>query len=124
MCLHGNERGVIEIAGKAFRELDARSWQIGRRLEDMDRDRIGAQVLSPMPELLSYWFSAEDGLDMARHVNGVIAAMVSKAPARFHGLGMVPLQDPALAARELDRLQRDGFRGRRNWQQHQRHAAR
>ena len=111
LCRHGDEHGVIEIAGKAFRELDSRSWSATRRLDDMSRDGISAQALSPMPELLSYWFDPADGLDMARHMNHVIAEMVAFAPASFHGLGMVPLQDPALAAKELARLQRDGFAG-------------
>ena len=111
MCLRDADHAVIEFAGKAFRELDARSWQVARRLEDMDRDGIAAQALSPMPELLSYWFSAEHGLDLARYVNHVIAEMVAQRPQRFHGLGMVPLQDVALATRELERLKGDGFAG-------------
>lgn len=111
MCLRDVDHGVIEFAGKAFRELDARSWHVGRRIEDMDRDGIAAQALSPMPELLSYWFSAADGLALARHVNHQIAEMVARAPTRFHGLGMVPLQDVALACAELARLKADGFRG-------------
>lgn len=111
MCMHGNDKGVVEIAGKAFRELDSRSWNINRRIEDMDRDDVSAQALSPMPELLSYWFNAKDGLEMARHVNSVIATMRSAAPDRFYGLGMVPLQDPAIATRELERLKHDGLSG-------------
>lgn len=111
MCLRDAERGTIEFAGKAFRELDARSWNVARRIEDMDRDGIAAQALSPMPELLSYWFEPAPGLALARYVNHVIAEMVAAHPARFHGLGMVPLQDVALATRELERLRRDGFAG-------------
>ena len=77
----------------------------------MDATGIGVQVLSPMPELLSYWFPAEDAVAFSRVVNGAIAEMVARAPTRFAGLGMVPLQDPELAARELERLMQDGFRG-------------
>lgn len=111
LCHHGADRATIEIGGKPFRELDARSWRTTRRLEDMDRDGIAAQVLSPMPELLSYWFPPHDGLEMARHVNGHLAAMVAAQPDRFHALGMVPLQDVELACRELARLEKDGFAG-------------
>ncbi len=111
LCLHGDEHAVIEIAGKAFRELDARSWHAARRIADMDRDGIAVQVLSPMPELLSYWFEAGDTIAMARHVNGFLAGLVAARPDRFRALGMVPLQDPALAARELARLKADGFSG-------------
>ncbi|MGE0858053.1 MAG: amidohydrolase family protein [Gammaproteobacteria bacterium] len=111
MCLRDADHGVIEFAGKAFRELDARSWNVARRLEDMDRDGIAAQALSPMPELLSYWFDAAEGLSLARYVNHVIAEMVAARPARFHGLGTVPLQDVDVATRELERLAADGFAG-------------
>lgn len=111
MCLRDAEQGVIEFAGKAFRELDARSWNVTRRLEDMDRDGVAAQALSPMPELLSYWFTPADGLALARYVNHQIAEMVARAPSRFHGLAMLPLQDVHLACAELARLQADGFRG-------------
>ena len=111
MCLRDAKHGAIEFAGKVFRELDGRSWHVSQRLEDMDRDGIAAQALSPMPELLSYWFTAGDGLDLARYVNHQIAEMVARAPSRFYGLGMVPLQDVALATTELARLKRDGFAG-------------
>ncbi len=111
MCLRDADHGVIEFAGKAFRELDARSWNVTHRIEDMDRDGIDVQVLSPMPELLSYWFTAADGLSLTRYVNHQIAEMVARAPTRFHGLGMVPLQDVKLATDELARLKADGFKG-------------
>jgi hypothetical protein len=64
-----------------------------------------------MPELLSYWLPLDDALPLTRHVNDTIAAMVARAPDKFIGLGGVPMQDPDMAARELERLMRDGFRG-------------
>ena len=102
---------TVMIADKPFREIDSRSWDVARRIEDMDRDRVSMQALSPMPELLSYWFTSSDGLEMARWMNHTIAAMIAAAPKRFTGLGTVPLQDPALATAELARLKRDGFSG-------------
>jgi aminocarboxymuconate-semialdehyde decarboxylase len=106
-CRHKN----VMIAGKNFRTVSDECWEVSRRVETMDRMNIGMQVLSPMPELLSYWFPAEDGLAIARHINGAISGMVAQNPKRFAGLGMVPLQDPELASRELENLMRDGFRG-------------
>jgi aminocarboxymuconate-semialdehyde decarboxylase len=101
----------VMIAGKSFRELDDRSWSVARRIADMDSAGVTRQALSPMPELLSYWFAPADGLEMARWMNHSIAEMVAAAPSRFSGLGIVPLQDPALAAKELSRLAADGFCG-------------
>ena len=112
-CLCGADTATptLSIAGKPFRALDARAWDVDARLATMDHDGVAIQVLSPMPELLSYWFDERDALDMARHVNGTIADMIARAPTRFQGFGMLPLQFPALAARELSRLKSDGFAG-------------
>jgi aminocarboxymuconate-semialdehyde decarboxylase len=101
----------VMIDGRNFRTVGDECWDLARRIEAMDATGIGVQVLSPMPELLSYWFAPEDAVAFGRVVNGAIAEMVARAPRRFTGLGMVPLQDPALAARELERLMNDGFRG-------------
>ena len=60
-----------------------------------------------LPELLSYCFDVGDALRMCHHVNATIAAMVNSAPDHFYGLGMVPMQDPLLAAREMARLKAD-----------------
>jgi aminocarboxymuconate-semialdehyde decarboxylase len=103
---------TVMIAGKAFRTVSDDCWDTGRRIEAMDRSGITVQVLSPMPELLSYWFSTADAVLLGASVNETIGTMVTTAPARFVGLGMVPMQDPDLAARELDSLMRDArFRG-------------
>ena len=109
-CLDG-ARGQILIENVVFRELDARSWDVECRIVDMDLANVARQVLSPMPELLSYWFTPANGLEMCRWMNATIADMVSRHPSRFDGFGIVPLQDPHLAAMELERLQREGFRG-------------
>lgn len=106
------DAATVLIAGKPFRRIDSRSWDATRRLGDMDVEDVDIQVLSPLPELLSYWFDASDGLAMARHMNAAIAEMVHVAPRRFLGFGMVPLQDIDVAARELSRLRDDlGLRG-------------
>jgi aminocarboxymuconate-semialdehyde decarboxylase len=73
----------------------------------MDEMRIARQVLSPMPELLSYWLSPEDGKAMCRHLNETIASMVEAAPERFLGLGAVPLQDVDAAVAELEHICRN-----------------
>jgi len=107
-CGHRN----VMIAGTLFRTVSDACWDVSRRLEAMDATGITVQVLSPMPELLSYWFSPADALVLGQAVNDAIAGMVQQAPARFFGLGMVPMQNPELAARELAALMRDGrFRG-------------
>jgi len=102
----------ILFSGKKYRELDDASWSIPRRLETMDATGVSMQVLSPMPELLSYWLDEKDGIDLCRFLNGEIGAMVAQAPNRFLGLGTVPLQNPEIAAKELEVAMRSfGLKG-------------
>ena len=110
-CSGTDKEATVMIAGKPFRELDHRSWDLSRRLDDMDSSHVARQALSPMPELLSYWFNPTVGLEMCHWMNDTIANMVAANPGRFSGLGMVPLQDPSLAAKHLHRLKSDGFAG-------------
>lgn len=100
------EAGVHTVMmGEApFRKLDPRSWETARRIEDMDRDGVDMQVLSPMPELLSYWLPRDDAAMLCDWSNHQIAEMIAAAPRRFRGLGAVPLQDPVAAAKALPRV--------------------
>lgn len=107
-CGHRN----VMIAGKLFRTVSEACWDVSRRVQAMDATGIAVQVLSPMPELLSYWFAPADARLLGGAVNEAIGGMVRQAPSRFIGLGMVPMQAPDLAARELEALMRDSrFRG-------------
>ncbi len=94
----------VMVSGKVFRTVSHQCWSCSVRLADMDRQGVGLQVLSPMPELLSPWLAPADGQALCRYLNDTIAAMVAVAPQRFAGLGAVPLQDVKLAIEELDRL--------------------
>lgn len=108
----GGGHKTMMISGKAYRKFDAQSWSASARRDFMDGAGVDVQVLSPLPELLSYWFPADATEEMARHVNGAIGEMIAFDPDRFQGLGMVPLQDPARAARMLEELAKlDGFKG-------------
>jgi aminocarboxymuconate-semialdehyde decarboxylase len=99
-----NDSYTMMLGDKPFRQIDTRSWDVERRCADMDRDGVSRQLLSPMPELLSYWQAETEAEHLADYVNGAIAQMVAAAPARFAGLGMVPLQNPTRAAHYVERL--------------------
>jgi aminocarboxymuconate-semialdehyde decarboxylase len=104
-------RAKTMIAGENFRTVTEQCWSPTRRQRDIAAEGVDAQVISPMPELLSYWFTPEDGLEMSRYVNEDIARLVQAAPKQLYGLGMVPLQDPDLAAKELSTLKGMGLLG-------------
>ncbi len=104
-------RARVMINGSNFRTVTNQNWDAQVRLDDMDREGVDVQVISPMPQLLSYWFTSRDGLEIARYLNEFIAEMVHYSPGRFHGLGIVPLQDPDGATRELAEVKARGLRG-------------
>ncbi|WP_454644584.1 amidohydrolase family protein [Bradyrhizobium liaoningense] len=102
---------AVMVGGKVFRVIDSRSWDARRRLEDMAIDDVQIQVVSPMPELLSHWFPPADADALCRHVNEGIAALCADHPRHFVGIGMVPMQDVALAVRHMEDIRLLGLRG-------------
>jgi aminocarboxymuconate-semialdehyde decarboxylase len=100
------------IGDRFFREIGDNAWDPRRRLEECDRTGVSVQVLSTVPVMFSYWAKPADGLDLSRRLNDHIAEVVRAYPVRFAGLGTIPLQDPELAAHELERCVRElGLRG-------------
>ena len=91
----------VMVAGRVYRTVSHQAWDRDVRLADMARTNVERQVLSPMPELLSYWLEGDDGAAICRFLNETITGMVEADPQHFSGLGAVPLQDPELAIREL-----------------------
>jgi aminocarboxymuconate-semialdehyde decarboxylase len=92
----------VMIAGKVYRTVSDRCWDTGKRLQDLPAMGLALQVVSPMPELLSYWMEPRDAQQLLRFLNDAIAAMVAEGGGALAGLGAVPLQDLDLAIRELE----------------------
>jgi aminocarboxymuconate-semialdehyde decarboxylase len=100
------------IGDRFFREIGDNAWDPKRRIEECDRTGVSVQVLSTVPVMFSYWAKPADGLGLSRRLNDHIAEVVRAHPARFAGLGTIPLQDPEMAAGELERCVRElGLRG-------------
>jgi aminocarboxymuconate-semialdehyde decarboxylase len=97
---------------RVFREIRDNAWDPARRIEECDRAGVSMQVLSTVPVMFSYWAKPDDTLDLSRRLNDHIADVVRAHPARFAGLATIPMQDPDLAAGELERCVRElGLRG-------------
>ncbi len=86
-------------------------YDAAARLAALDASGTDAEVVSPMPPLLSYRLPAASGRDLARWINDFIVTLCAAEPARFFGLGTVPLQDPDLAAAELSGIASAGLAG-------------
>lgn len=109
--LSAGDNVAVMIGGKVFRKIDARSWDVDKRLADMVEDGTDMQVLSPMPELLSHWLPTDDAEYLADVMNDEIAAMIARAPENFAGIGMVCAQDVPRAVRQLQKVKALGFAG-------------
>ncbi|MBV8711258.1 MAG: amidohydrolase [Solirubrobacterales bacterium] len=94
---------LLETDRMQFKAVDA-FYSAERRLEELERSGVDAEVVSPMPPLLDYALPDAEGLDLSRRVNEFIASLCEADPRRLHGMAMVPMQAPDLATAELARV--------------------
>lgn len=87
-----------------FREVQANLWDPTVRRREMEAASVTMQVLSTVPVMFSHWAKASDAYDLHRFLNDHLASVCpATTPRSFVGLGVLPLQDPEFACRELDR---------------------
>jgi predicted TIM-barrel fold metal-dependent hydrolase len=90
-----------------------RLTEIGeKRLAGMDAAGIDVAILSLTVPGIQGILDREEAVSQAREVNDFLAGVIGKNPGRFAGFASVALQDPAEAAKELERcVTRLGFKG-------------
>ncbi|HUN97211.1 MAG TPA: amidohydrolase family protein [Bradyrhizobium sp.] len=83
-----------------------------RRLRLMDAHGMEMMLLSLNAPAVQAIPDPERADEIARRANDFLAEQVSKRPDRFQALAALPMQDPDLAGRELQRCVNElGFRG-------------
>ena len=97
----------IKIQGNTFRKITDQAWDPKKRIEDMDKEGVDIQVLSPIPVTFSYWSDPQKGLELAQSQNNFISSVAKEYPERFIGLGTVPLQNVKLAIKEMKRAMKE-----------------
>jgi aminocarboxymuconate-semialdehyde decarboxylase len=81
------------------------------RIVDMDVEGVGIQAISCVPFIMFPDVSPELGLAISQVNNDAILHAVQPYADRFVPLASVPMQDPAAAARELERVAKLGMKG-------------
>ncbi len=101
------------VAEEYWPELSSRLIDIHvKRLSEMDRHGIETMILSLNAPAVQAIHDIARANDIARRANDFLAEQVGKNPKRFQAFAALPLQDPELATRELERCVKQlGFRG-------------
>ena len=102
---------MVDDSGKFFRKIDANCFRAKERLDDCEKHQVNVQVLSTVPVMFSYWTKPSDGEYVSQFLNDHIMSVVNEHPKRFIGLGTLPMQDPKLAIKELERAKKIGLKG-------------
>lgn len=80
------------------------------RIADMDATGIDHQVLSLTSPGVQV-FDKATAVSLAREYNDILVAAIRKHPTRFSGLAAIAPHAPELAANELERCAKFGFKG-------------
>src|SRR5271155_3231865 len=104
-------RRFFLIREKALRPIDGPISNAEARIDDMDREGIAKQAVSCVPFLMYPDVDTASGLAIAQVNNDAMAALAAKDSAHFVPLASVPMQNPAAAAKELERASALGLRG-------------
>ncbi len=82
-----------------------------RILDEIKKSGVDAVLLCPWVSLVRYEATPEESLSACQVQNDALSALVKKYPKKITALGMIPLQDVALAIKELERLMKSGLKG-------------
>jgi aminocarboxymuconate-semialdehyde decarboxylase len=99
---------VVETGGKEIRAAIAEFVDIDGILAAQDEAGVDRVLLCPWVPLLYYDAEPDEGLARARIQNDALSGLVRDHPDRVAALGALPLQDPELAAGELQALMEAG----------------
>jgi aminocarboxymuconate-semialdehyde decarboxylase len=104
--------GAVTFAYPGIRQVFATGFvDLDHRLSVMDAQGIDVHCLSLTTPMV-YWTDARFGLELSQVYNDACSEACVRHPARFAGMAVLPMQDPALALGELDRAARlPGMRG-------------
>jgi aminocarboxymuconate-semialdehyde decarboxylase len=93
---------AIVVKGSSTAPLEARYYDLGKRVASMNRQGVAVQALSLTAPMV-YWGQGELGARLAREWNDGASAAHVAHPDRFVVCATLPMQDTAQALAELER---------------------
>ena len=91
--------------------FNERFVDLNSRIKAMDEMRVDVHAVSLTTPMV-YWASPALGLALSQCFNDAAAAAHQKHPERLFGMAMLPMQDPKLALKELERASKlPGIKG-------------
>lgn len=90
-----------------FREIAENCWNPDLRINEYAEYNTQVQVICTIPVMFSYWAKPEHGLEVSEFLNDDIAEVQNKYPKNYVSLATIPLQDPQLACKELERCKNE-----------------
>lgn len=106
-----NGPAALEVNRVMIGERVPRLTDPAVRLAAMDTQGVDIQLVSPSPSHYHYWAGEKTAETLFRLANEATAEHCSAAPDSLRGLGLVPLQHPALAVPALDDALARGLAG-------------
>lgn len=100
--LQRNGAASLAVSGPMVGARIPRLTDVTVRLAEMDRQGVDRQWVSISPNHFYPWADEDLAAFVAAEINAAIAAHVASAPERLVGLGVVPLQHPALIVPALE----------------------
>jgi aminocarboxymuconate-semialdehyde decarboxylase len=94
--------GPVMVAGDRRLTLDPTYWDLEKRIARMNAQGVTLHALSLTTPMV-HWAPPERGARLAAIVNDAMVEAHRAFPDRLVGCATLPLQDPALALKELDR---------------------
>jgi aminocarboxymuconate-semialdehyde decarboxylase len=103
---------LVEFGGARIRSMVSEVVDVEEIVASQDRAGVGITLLCPWVQLLFYDVDVDAALERCQLQNSGLARLHAGCPDRVRVLGAVPLQDPELAASELERVMATaGFAG-------------
>jgi aminocarboxymuconate-semialdehyde decarboxylase len=99
---------VVEFAGRSIRSAVGEFVHLERMLEEAAAGGVDRLVLSPWVNLLPYDLDLPAARRACRVQNDALAGLCAAFSGRVSALGAVSLQDPKVAAAELEHLMGEG----------------